>query len=243
MADDPMGLRTVLALVPRARALAVHLLTALGAVLGLLALMAAFEAIWTDMFFWLALAALIDGVDGWLARRYAIAETLPRWSGEVMDFVVDFLTYVFVPVVGMVVGGILPEKLALPVATLILVVSVIYFADRSMKTADGYFRGFPAAWNLVAFYLFLLRPEPYLAFGIVLVLCALTFVPVQFVHPLRVDRNRPLSATLLAIWVMLGIVALINDLSPPASVIYALVAVLIYFLGIGLLHQVRARSS
>ena len=241
MADDPSRDRSAATLVLRARAFGVHVLTALGAAMALLALLAAFEAIWIDMFFWLALAALVDGVDGWLARRYAVAETLPRWSGEVLDLVADFLTYVFVPVVALVVGGILPERFSVPVAALILVISMIYFADRNMKTADGYFRGFPAAWNLVAFYLFLLRPEPYLALAIVLVLCVLTFVPVLFVHPLRVERNRPLSAVLLALWVVLGVTALVNDLSPPASVTYSLVAVLIYFLAVGVFHQIRAR--
>jgi phosphatidylcholine synthase len=226
----------------RMRAFSVHVFTALGAVLGLLALSAAIEGIWTDVFFWLALAALVDAADGPFARRFAVAHTLPRWSGDVLDLVVDYVNYVFVPAVALALGGILPTHLALPAAALVLVTGAIYFADRRMKTEDAYFLGFPAAWNLVAYYLFLLRPDPILALAIVLVLCALTFVPLAFVHPLRVQRHRTLNFILLAIWIALGAVSLAYELSPPAPVTYALVALALYFLSAGLLRQPRERS-
>jgi phosphatidylcholine synthase len=227
----------------RARAFSVHLLTTLGAALGLLALNAAIETIWTDMFFWLALAALLDAVDGPLARRFAVADALPRWSGEVLDLVVDYVTYVFVPGVALAQAGILPAPYALPTAALVLITGAIYFADRRMKTEDAYFRGFPATWNLVAFYLFLLRPDPMLALAIVIVLCVLTFVPLPFLHPLRVRERRTLNLTLLALWVAFGAVALGYDLAPPAPVTYALVALALYFLTAGLLRRHPAGAA
>ena len=227
----------------RARAFSVHIFTTLGAVLALLALNAAIEGIWTDMFFWLALAALVDAVDGPLARRFAVAETLPRWSGEVLDLVVDYVNYVFVPAVALAQGGIFPGYFALPAAALILVTGAIYFADRRMKTEDSYFRGFPATWNLVAYYLFLVRPDPMLALALVLILCVLTFVPLAFVHPLRVQRHRTLNLALLAAWVVLGLVSLAYDLSPPAPLTYALVALALYFLSAGLLRRPRNGSQ
>jgi len=226
-------------LIERAGAFAVHGLTALGAVFALLALLAAIESVWIDVFFWLGLAVVIDAVDGPLARRFKVAETLPRWSGETLDFIVDYLTWVFVPVVAIVYGSILPERFALPASALILITSAIYFADTRMKTKDGYFLGFPAAWNLAAYYLFLVRPDPYLALALVVILCALTFAPVRFVHPLRVEHHRPLNIALLALWGVLGIVSLVYDLSPPPGVIYSLIAIALYFLIAGALRRPR----
>jgi phosphatidylcholine synthase len=139
---------------PRAKlaaAFAVHLFTASGAAVAFGALVAAIQGEFTVMFGLLAIALLIDGVDGSLARRLRVSERLPRWSGETLDNVVDFLTYVFVPVFALASGTILPLPLAIPAAIAILISSAIYFADTRMKTADGYFRGFPALWNIAVF--------------------------------------------------------------------------------------------
>jgi phosphatidylcholine synthase len=224
-------------LIERVGAFAIHGLTALGAVFALLALLAAIESIWIDVFFWLAAAVVVDAIDGPLARYFKVAETLPRWSGASLDFIVDYLTWVFVPVVALVTGNILPERFAVPAGALILITSAIYFADTRMKTKDSYFLGFPAAWNLVAYYLFLVRPDPALALALVIVLCAATFAPVRFVHPLRVEHHRPLNLALLALWGALGVVSLFYDLSPPSIVVYGLVAIALYFLIAGLLRR------
>ena len=130
-------------LIERARAFAVHGLTALGAVFALFALLAAIESVWIDVFFWLAVAVAIDAVDGPLARRFKVAETLPRWSGATLDFIVDYLTWVFVPVVALVYGNILPERFALLASGLILITSALYFADTRMKTQGRLFPRLP----------------------------------------------------------------------------------------------------
>src|SRR5215469_5596114 len=161
----------------RARAFAVHVFTAAGAALALAALMYAVRGQWAAMFLCLGVALIVDGVDGTIARWLKVAEVLPRWSGDVLDLVVDFVTYVFVPAYAIAAGGLLPELLALPAGMLIVITGAIYFADRQMKTADNYFRGFPTLWNAAAFYLFLLRPAPLLTATIVAGLAALTFVP------------------------------------------------------------------
>ena len=102
-------------------AFAVHVLTACGAACALLALMAAVRAEWARMFVWLGVALIIDGVDGTLARRLRVAELLPRWSGELLDFVVDFPTYVFVPAYAIAAGGLLPPAAALPLGLIVTV--------------------------------------------------------------------------------------------------------------------------
>ncbi|MGC2075245.1 MAG: phosphatidylcholine synthase, partial [Xanthobacteraceae bacterium] len=138
-----------------AAAFAVHVFTACGAACALLALVASVRNEWPMMFAWLGLALVIDGVDGALARRLHVAKLLPRWSGDVLDLVVDILNYVFVPAYALATSGLLPEQLAIALGILIVVTGSLYFADGLMKTSDYYFRGFPALWNIAAFYLFI----------------------------------------------------------------------------------------
>jgi phosphatidylcholine synthase len=218
-------------------AFAVHVFTACGAACALLALIAAVSADWTRMFLWLGLALVIDGIDGTFARRLRVAELLPRWSGDALDFVVDFTTYVFVPAYAIAEGAVLPASVALALGIMVTVTGALYFADRRMKTADSYFRGFPALWNVVAFYLFLLKPAPWLGALAVVVLAAATFAPIHFVHPIRVPRWRLLNLAALALWIALAAVALAQNLNPPAWVAAALAAIAVYFVMIGLLRR------
>jgi phosphatidylcholine synthase len=222
-----------------AAAFSVHIFTACGAACALLALMAAVRGAWPGMFLWLGVALMIDGVDGTFARRLRVAETLPRWSGEMLDFVVDYTTYVFVPAYAIAAGGPMPLPVALTAAVIVAVTGAIYFADRSMKTSDGYFRGFPALWNLAAFYLFLLKPAPFVGAGAIVILAAATFAPIYFVHPVRVPRWRALNLTMLVVWAALALFALMRELNPPAWVAAALGAIALYFVIIGLLRDAR----
>ncbi len=220
-----------------AAAFLVHVLTASGAALCLLALIAAIEAQWSWMFAWLGLALIVDAVDGTFARLLHVAELLPRWSGDVLDLVVDFLGYVFVPAYAIVAGGLLPPWAAVPAGLAILVTSALYFADRWMKTADNYFRGFPALWNLVAFYLFLLHPPPWLDLLAIGALAALTFAPYPFVHPVRVLRFRTLNLALVVAWSALAVTALMREMAPGPWITGALAAIALWFVAAGLLRR------
>ena len=122
---------------PWARAFAVHVLTACGAALCLLALLAAIAANWSLMFVWLGLALVIDAIDGTLARHFQVRELLPRWSGDTLDLVVDYLSYVFVPAYAIVAGGLLPDSAAIPAGLLILVTSALYFASDKSSFTTG----------------------------------------------------------------------------------------------------------
>ena len=212
---DPTRLRV-------AAAFSVHVFTACGAACALLALLAAAGTRWTEMFIWLSVALLIDGVDGTFARWLDVSAVLPRWSGEVLDFVVDYATYVFVPAYALAAAGILPQTIAPTLGIVIAVTGALYFADRQMKTADGYFRGFPVLWNVVAFYLFLLRPPPWFGALAIIALSAATFAPIYFIHPLRVSRWRWLNFAMLVYGTVLGLWALTQDLQPPGWVAAAL---------------------
>ena len=220
-----------------ARAFAVHLFTAAGVALGFLALMAAFEGRWTVMFWCLGAALFIDGIDGTFARKYRVAEVLPRWSGDTLDLVVDFITYVFVPAYAIAASGLLPSILAIPAALLIVVTSALYFADRNMKTPDNYFRGFPALWNAVAFYLFVLKPAPWLTAAVIIILAVLTFVPFKFLHPFRVTRLRAVTLAAMPLWGVLAAAALFYDLDPGPWIACGLVVIAAYFVAVGLADQ------
>jgi phosphatidylcholine synthase len=220
-----------------ASAFAVHIFTASGAALGLLALLAATTRDWPVMFWLLGLALVVDGVDGTLARHLRVAERLPRWSGDTLDLVVDFVTYVFVPAYAIAAGGLLPPPLTWLAGIVIVVTSALYFADRRMKMADNYFRGFPALWNLAAFYLFLLRPDPWIAALAVAALAVAQFVPLPFLHPFRVVRLRYLTLALGVAWSALAAFALSRGMMPPVWITAALCAIGLYILGAGLLRR------
>ncbi len=219
------------------RAFTVHVFTASGAALALLALILATGGQWAAMFFCLGLALIVDGLDGPMARVFKVAEVLPRWSGEGLDFVVDFTTYVFVPAYAIAASGLLPGPVSLAAGMVIVVTGALYFADRNMKTSDNYFRGFPAVWNLAAFYLFILEPPDWAATALVAALCVLTFVPIRFVHPLRVERLRLVNIGLMALWAVLATVAVVQDLSPGPYIVWPLVVIALYFLVAGLLRK------
>jgi phosphatidylcholine synthase len=192
------------------------------------------------MFWMLGAALIVDGVDGPIARRLKVSERLPRWSGDVLDLVVDFLTYVFIPAFAVVVSGLVPFPLAIVCAVAIIISGALYFADRQMKTSDSYFRGFPAVWNVPLFYLFLLQPPVWLAALGILLLAIATFVPVPFVHPFRVKRGRAISIALLAIWSVLACVTLLRDMMPGPWITAALCAIALYFLGAGVWRRTDA---
>ena len=212
----------------RAAAFSVHIFTALGAGVGLIAMLEAVREHWAAMFGWLGVALVIDALDGPLARRLDVARLQPNWSGDVLDLVVDFVTYVFVPAYAIAASGLL-----LPVAGPILgagivVSSALYFADCRMKTPDNHFRGFPALWNAAAFYLFVLHMSPALSSLVVVVLIVLTFVPFNVIHPVRVERGRWLTLSLSAVWAVLAFIALANDFDVGLPVMVGLCAIATY---------------
>ena len=220
----------------RFRAFTVHVFTATGAALALLAMILATGGHWAAMFLCLGVALIVDGIDGPMARAFDVQKILPRWSGDTLDLVVDFATYVFVPAYAIAASGLLPEPLAIPAGVVVVISGALYFADREMKTKDNYFRGFPAIWNLAAFYLYLIEPPGWAAAVAVVVLAALSFAPIKFLHPLRVRHWRMFNVSLLAVWALLAFVAVIQDLAPGIYITTALSIVAIYFFAVGLLR-------
>jgi phosphatidylcholine synthase len=218
-------------------AFAIHILTACGGALAFLALILATGGHWAAMFLCLGVALIVDAIDGPLARAFAVAETLPRWSGDTLDLVVDFTTYVFVPAYAIAASGLVPLALAIPSGVAVVITGALYFADRDMKTRDNHFRGFPAVWNLIAFYLYVLQPPVWAGAAMIAAFVVLTFVPIKFVHPFRVERMRVLNVTLLAAWALLAIAAVVQNLTPDRWIVGGLCLIAIYFFCVGLIGR------
>ncbi len=189
----------------RVAAWLVHLLTASGAILGLLALSAISRHRFIDAFWYMTGAVIIDSIDGALARRAMTKAVLPGIDGALLDNMVDYFNYVIVPAFLMIEAGLLPEGWSVMGGAAIVLASAYQFSQSDSKTEDNFFKGFPSYWNIVAFYFFLWQIHAWSAFLIVLALCLLVFVPVKYVYPSRLDHLSPspwlrramLGATLL----------------------------------------------
>src|ERR1044071_3513927 len=215
-------------------AASVHLLTATGAVLALLALRAVEAHDWQMMFVWLGIALIVDAIDGPIARWVGVKIVLPRFSGERLDLIVDYLTYVVVPAFALTEATLLPEGGRLLAAIPILLSSLFHVADVNSKTEEGYFVGFPAIWNIVLLYLFVLEPAPLVSLVIVIFFVALTFVPILAVHPLRVERLRALTCLVTLVWTAAAAIAVATPFPSPPWLQALLLLSAAYFTGVGL---------
>jgi phosphatidylcholine synthase len=216
---------------PRLAGILIHSFTACGAAAGLAALFAAADGHFTAMFAWLGTALVIDAVDGSLARHFMVGETVTHIDGATLDLVVDFLTYVVVPLVALWRSQLVEPLLSVFLCCAVCAASALYFADRRMKTRDYWFRGFPAIWNVLVFYLLVLRPPEIVTVLTVIVAACLMFAPVAFVHPLRVVRLRPVTITATGVWGAGAIAALEQNLFQSGLITKtALVGAGLYFL-------------
>lgn len=221
-----------MALGRRLAAWAVHAFTASGAVLGFAALMAAGQGEPGACFAFLGLALVVDGIDGTFARAVRVREALPGIDGAVLDLVIDYLTYVLVPAVFVVFYDLLPRTLIYPGAAWILVTSLYCFANAGMKSADNYFVGFPAIWNVVVLCLWLLGMSPWTNAAVVLALGVLTFVPVKFLHPLRVRALLPLNVVMTVAWLVSAAWLLSEHPGRPALPFTVWVAATAYYVAV-----------
>ncbi|MEJ0012731.1 MAG: CDP-alcohol phosphatidyltransferase family protein [Bauldia sp.] len=212
---------------------AVHLLTASGAALALAASLAAADNQWQLAFFWLGIALIVDGLDGPLARRRQVIERVPWFDGALLDFVIDYATYVLVPAIILVRSDLLSQPYGVMAGLVVAVVGAMYFADTRMKTPDAAFRGFPAVWNVVVFQLMIYQWPQWITLLIIAAFSVLTFTGVEFVHPIRVKRMRTLTLAMCAVWAILGLVCLWTNLAPPTWLVVVFALVNAYFAVIG----------
>lgn len=162
-----------------------HLVTASSAVWGLLAILAITNERWIESFWWMGAAVFIDSFDGMLARRLQVKRVLPQFDGALLDNIVDYLNYVFVPAYFLWSANVLPPRLAVTGAAMILLASAYQFSQSDAKTDDHYFKGFPSYWNVMVFYFIMLGTSQWVNFGFVVLLTVLVFVPIKYIYPSR----------------------------------------------------------
>jgi phosphatidylcholine synthase len=227
--------------VEAAPAWAVHAFTATSALFALLALDAVLGEHWRMALLWLLCALAVDGVDGTLARAVDVKRRTPGFDGAALDLIVDYLTYVFVPTLFIWRAGLVPDAWALPLAALIQYSALYHFARSDMKTDDNYFRGFPALWNLVAFYLWVIGASPQIGAAIVALLALSSFTSVTFVHPFRVRDYGPALPALAAIWGLATAALLWPDWSETArsAIFWTSVATGLLLIALGLWRAMR----
>lgn len=221
----------------RIKALSVHLLTATGAVLSMLAMLAAVEEKWSLMFLWLVVALIVDGIDGPLARKYDVTRNWPNYDGVLMDLIIDYLTYVFIPAYALFKSGLLDGWEGWFTIILIVYGSVIYFSDTRMKTKDYSFAGFPGCWNMVVLVLFAVKPGEITILLISLALTVAMFLNLKFVHPVRTERWRWITLPMATAWVLFAGWAIWVDFHPQSWAHWGLVITSVYLLFAGIVQE------
>ncbi len=225
----------------------VHAFTVCGIIAGFLALVAVLKNDAVAAFIWLGVALFVDGVDGSLARKARVREYTPNFDGSALDLVIDYFTYVAVPALMIYWFNMVPapfwftgQTWSLICAVIIMAVSCYTFANLGMKSQDYYFVGFPAIWNVVVLFFYLLNTGWLINLITVLVLAVLTFIPVKFVHPLRVTRWREVTIPMTVLWAAMTLSLVISSKDKgPTDTVYLVQlwlwgAASLYFAGISL---------
>jgi phosphatidylcholine synthase len=199
----------------------VHAFTTFGIVAGFLALVAVLKGDAFTAFVWLGVALFVDGVDGSLARKARVTEYTPNFDGASLDLVIDYFTYVAVPALMVYWFNMVPLDIffagstwSLICAVIIMAVSCYTFANVGMKSSDYYFVGFPAIWNVVVLYFYLFNSGAVINFITIIALAILTFVPIKFVHPLRVTHWRKITIPMTVLWAAMTLSLIISKKFP-----------------------------
>ena len=218
-------------------AFSVHILTASGAGIALMAMLAAGHADWPIMFLWLLAAFVVDGIDGPLARKVDIKRNAPQWDGVILDMMVDYLTYIIIPAYAMVEAELIGPGWSLAAGLMICVSGVIYLGDTRMKTADNSFSGFPACWNMVILVLFSVDIGSWGAWLLMMAIAIAQFFPLKFIHPVRTERWRPVGLAMMFGWGVFATWDAWLSFDGPVIAKVGLVVTSLYLMGAGIAQQ------
>jgi len=220
-----------------------HLFTATGAIWGLLSLVAITNADWKAAFVWMSAAVLIDSFDGYLARAVRVKEFIPEFDGALLDNMLDFLNYVFIPAFFLMQANLLPASVSLVGASMIVLASSYQFCQTDAKTSDHYFKGFPSYWNILAFYLLVLNLNPWVNFVVVVILAILVFVPIKYIYPSRTTFNRRLNLVAVGLWAITVVAIMVTYPNEPDWLVWVSLLFAFYYTGMSLAATFMARAS
>jgi len=221
----------------------VHIYTAFGAVL-------AFAGAWgvvhgSDRVALGAMlaATLVDATDGMLARRARVKEVLPDIDGARIDDIVDYITFVFLPLMLLEASGGLPRFAMFPVAAVVLLSSMYGFVSPDAKTSDHFFTGFPSYWNIIVLYLLLFATSPWTNAAVLLVLSALVFVRIGYVYPSRTPTLRPLTLVFGSLWAVQLAAIILMWPAPPRWLAIGSLAFPVYYTVLSFVLHFRRSSA
>lgn len=220
-----------------------HIFTASGVLWGMLTILAIINAQWILAFVWMSVAILIDSVDGFLARRLRVKAVIPEFDGALLDNIVDYLNYTFVPAFFLLSAGLLPPSMAFVAAALVLLASAYQFCQSDAKTADHYFKGFPSYWNIMVYYMFILGWNPWFNLAVVTVLAVFVFVPIKYIYPSRTRLYQGLTLTLVTIWGIANVIIMVTYPNHPQWSIWLSLGVAIYYMGMSLYATFRTEYA
>jgi phosphatidylcholine synthase len=226
-----------------ARAWMVHLVTASGAVIALVSLLAITRGEWRAALLWMTLAMAIDSADGTLARWARVKQVLPEFDGALLDNVVDYLNYTVVPAFFLIHAPLLPSGWNVFAGAAVALASAYQFCRADAKTDDHFFTGFPSYWNIVVFYLLLLGLNPWVGLAIVMALCVLVFVPFRYIYPSRTRPFRRLTLTLASLWGVACLVELMRYPGHSTTVLWVSLLFIVYYAVASALAQRRLRAA
>ena len=226
----------------RQKALLVHYFTAVGAILAILAMLSAVNERWDLMFLYLTLAFIVDGIDGPLARYYDVKTNAPEYDGILLDLIIDYLTYVFIPAYALFVSGLLNGWSGWVCIIVIAFCSALYFADTRMKTVDNSFAGFPGCWNMLVLVLLATKPNWQIILAIVILLAVSMFTNLKFIHPIRTERWRKVSLPISVIWTLLAGICAWQDFETNIVIKSLLIISSLYLLSAGIIQQFLSQT-
>ncbi len=204
----------------------------------MLAMLAAADSKWDLMFLWLVVALVVDGIDGPLARKYHVKTYAPQYDGVLLDLIIDYITYVFIPAFALFKSGLMDGWTGWAAIIVITFTSAIYYVDTRMKTKDNSFAGYPGVWNMPVLVIFALEPGHWVIFALVSVLAAAMFLPLKFIHPVRTVRWRKVSLPVALVWTVFAGWAAWTNFDFPGIAHAGLALTSLYLLFAGIIQQI-----
>ena len=236
----------------KALAWSVHIFSASGLLAGFMAILAINAKNWRAAMAWLLVTFLIDGIDGTFARKFKVAEVLPKMNGKTIDNIIDFATYAIIPAYFFYMAELVDPVWNLPLTLLILLVSAIYYGKEGMVSEDYYFIGFPVMWNMVVFFLiFIFYLSELGNAAIIIIFSILHFLPIKFAYPSRATRLKILTiiftliilmAMILAVWLYPNVPIWLKWIAVGSLTYFGLLAVVDTF-GLGKINNLKCESG
>jgi len=220
------------------RAWSVHLFTALGVLAALMTVIEIAQGNARMAAYWGLISCIIDSVDGTLARRFQVKKLVPEFDGRKLDDIVDYITYVFLPMFYIWKFELIPAGW-LPVLFLVLLASIYRFCEVSAKTDDGYFTGFPSYWNFLALYFYLLHSAPALNAALLVFWAIMVFVPIKYIYPSHTKFLKPVTIALTGLTAVVHLaIVVFFEASPPWLLLLG-ISYWVYYMGLSFYLNVR----